>query len=396
MKFFKTGTLNKDLFFTRFYYFAYVGFGGFVLPFMNLFYVSLGLNGKQIGTITSTNSIIGLLAAPIVVMEIKKRAKARFFLQVCILIAASGYLLLSQQTSFFSIILLLVFLSPVNSSIAPLSDTMAVSVVQSSNSGFGSIRVLGSLGWIFAVPIAGWMIERLGFQAGFSGVSLGWTIAACLIFFIDPKNFFHPEQVKEYKPGITDSIKKIRNNKTLIGFAIALIAIGFLNNGVQQFEYIFLSNLGASKQVISIAGILSAVIELPFMLLSDKIQKKIGPHKLLMLAVSFLFIQRLSVFFFPSIFTIMLVRLINGISFSFYTIAFLGLISSQTESSDRGTVLALFTVTLAGLVSFIASPITGAIYDLIGARYLYIFAAAGYFIAISSLWISRPEKNQLN
>ncbi|MEI6289336.1 MAG: MFS transporter [Chloroflexota bacterium] len=395
MKLFKADIVNKDLFFTRFYYFMYVGFGGFVLPFMNLFYVSLGLNGKQVGTITSTNSIIGLLAAPMIVMEIKKRTKARFYLQAGLLIAALGYLVLSQQTSFFPIIILLVFLSPVNSSLAPLSDSMAVSVVQSSNSGYGSIRVLGSLGWIFVVPIAGWLIERMGFKSGFSGVSIGWAIAACLLFLISPRNFFHPEQVHEIKPGIKVSLSKILHNKTLVGFAIALIAIGFLNNGVQQFEYVFLSNLGASKQTISIAGILSAVIELPFMLLSDKIQKNIGPHKLMIMAVSILFFQRLTVLLFPSIAAIMIIRLINGISFSFYTISFLGLISSQTNSSDRGTILALFTVTLAGLVTFIASPISGAIYDLIGARYLYLFSSIGYFIAITSLWISRPSQNQI-
>src|SRR5689334_23023480 len=43
---------NKDLFFARAYYFTLIGGVGFVSPFINLFYVSLGISGKQIGLIS--------------------------------------------------------------------------------------------------------------------------------------------------------------------------------------------------------------------------------------------------------------------------------------------------------------------------------------------------------
>jgi hypothetical protein len=45
---------------------------GFILPFINLFYVHLGLSGTQIGTIGSVSSIAGLVVSPIIVKEIRK------------------------------------------------------------------------------------------------------------------------------------------------------------------------------------------------------------------------------------------------------------------------------------------------------------------------------------
>jgi MFS family permease len=78
------------------------------------------------------------------------------------------------------------------------------------------------------------------------------------------------------------------------------------------------------------------------------------------------------------------------VAFSFYTVSFIGLISSRTQSHETGTVLALFTVTLAGLVNIVASPLAGALYDAIGARWLYAFSVSGYVIALTSLWITRP------
>jgi hypothetical protein len=64
---------NRDLLFARAYYFSFLSGWGFILPFINLFYVSLGLSGTQIGIIGSISSVVGLIVSPIIVSEIKKQ-----------------------------------------------------------------------------------------------------------------------------------------------------------------------------------------------------------------------------------------------------------------------------------------------------------------------------------
>jgi PPP family 3-phenylpropionic acid transporter len=268
---------------------------------------------------------------------------------------------------------------------------MAVSVIQATDAGYGSIRAFGSLGWIVIVPISGWLIERFGFQAGFAGTCLAWLCTAGLVSFISRSHFSVQGAANQPKTNLRAAIRKVLSTRTLLGFAIAIIATGFLNSGVLQFENVFLSQLGASKQLISIAGILSAIVELPFMLISDRLMRRIGPHRMLLIALSLTILQRLTVFLLPSIATIMVVRFIGGVAFSFYTISFVGLISRNTEAHETGTVLALYTVTLAGLVNIVAAPLSGALYDAIGARWLYAFSAVGYAIAVTSLWLTRPR-----
>ena len=51
--------------------------GDSFFPFMNLFYVSLGFSGKQIGFISSTSAIVGMLVSPVWVSEVKKHPQAR-------------------------------------------------------------------------------------------------------------------------------------------------------------------------------------------------------------------------------------------------------------------------------------------------------------------------------
>src|SRR5688572_12181610 len=386
--------LNHDLIFARAYYFAFLGGWGFILPFINLFYVSLGLSGTQIGTIGSVSSIVGLLVSPILVNEIKKRPQARVILQGSLMLSAIGYFLLGQQTVFLAILIIVFLQSLVGAGIIPASDAMAVHVSEEAGTGYGSVRVWASVGWILTVPASGWLIERFGFQAGFLGVSLMWLASGLLTLPIQPRYFISQRLAGQSKSDLRTAFRHIASDRTLLGYAIAVILMGFLNYGVLQFENVFLSELGASKLLISFAGILSAVVELPFMVYADRYVRRVGAHRVMLFAIAMLFFQRAAVLLFPTITTIMIVRLIGGVSFSFMTIASVFLISSRTDPSDTGTILAIYTITLAGLVSVLAAPLSGTIFDVIGARWLYALSVVGYGIGFLSMWLTRPIESQ--
>jgi len=384
----------KDLLFARLYYFTFMGGWGFILPFANLFYISLGFSGKQIGFISSTSAIVGMIASPIWVSTVKRQPLAHRILQTAIVLGAIGYFLLGRQTNFLPIIFIVFLHSLAASGVMPLSDSMAVTVSQESGMGYGSVRAWASLGWIVSLLTSGQIVERFGYIAAFIGVSMMWLIASTLVFFIQPRHFTNhqkQDQQAQAKPSLRVALQKVFQDRTLLGFAIALIAVGFLNSGVLQFENVFLAQLGASKRLISVAGILSAIVELPFMVYADRFIHRVGAHRLMMIALTLTLFQRAAVLFLPFIPTIMIVRFIGGVAFSFYTISFVGLISSRTQSTETGIVLALFTVTITGLVSIIAAPIGGAIFDAVGARWLYAFSASGYMIGAASLWLTRPN-----
>src|SRR5215212_3252350 len=382
---------NRDLFFARAYYFAYMGGWGFVLPFINLFYASLGLSGTQIGAVTSLSAMVGLVVSPIVVTEIKKLPQARLILQLSLVFGALGYFLLGQQTLFSGILVIIFFHAVITAGIMPTSDAMAVSVTQEAGTGYGSVRVWASVGWIITVLLSGWLIEHLGFIAAFSSVGIMWVIGAGLLLLIQPRYFVAKHDIQVSRPSLKTAFQHILHDRTLLGFAIAIIFIGFLNNGVLQFENVFLSQLGASKQLISVAGILSAVVELPFMIFADRYVRRVGAHRVMLFAIAMTLLQRAAVLLFPAIATIMIVRFIGGMAFSFMTISSVFLISSRTDPGETGTVLAIYTVTLAGLVSVLAAPVSGAIFDVIGARWLYALAVLGYAIGFLSMWLSRPR-----
>jgi PPP family 3-phenylpropionic acid transporter len=382
--------LHRDLWFARAYYFAVLGGWGFILPFINLFYISLGLSGTQIGAIGSVSALVGLVLSPIVVSEVKKRPDARGILQASLMLGALAYFLVGQQTSFLPIVVIVFFQALVGAGTLPASDAMAVHVSEEAGTGYGSVRAWASVGWIITVLTSGWLIERNGFRAGFLGVSLMWLLGALVTLLIQPRFFASSATGSRQQSNLRTALKHIVRDRTLVGYAIALVFMGFLNNGVLQFENVFLAQLGATKQIISVAGVLSAIVEIPFMVYADRFVRRAGAHRVIVLAVALSLGQRAAVLLFPSIITIMIVRFIGGVAFSFLTIASVFLISSRTNPMETGTVLAIYTVTLSGLVNMLAAPLSGAIFDAIGARWLYGLAVAGYAVGLLSLWVTHP------
>lgn len=383
---------RRDLRAVRGYYFAYVGGAGFIGPFLNLFYTSLGLSGKQIGIFASITGVVAMLIAPFWVSEVRKRSNPRAYVQLGIVCSALAYLLISRQTAFVPIAVIVFFQALLTAGIAPTSDSLAVRVARAAGAGYGTVRVMGSLGWIFTVLSAGWLIEHFGFAIGFYMASSALVVAALLLFLVRPQHFTAWSTPNQPKTGLRVAFRRVVGDRTLIGFALALAFIGFLNNGVLQFENVYLSQLGASKSMISVAGILSALVELPFMLYADRIVRRIGPHRVLLVALSMYVGLRLMVLAAPAVFTIMAVRFVTGTCFSLYTVSFIGLISERTPADETGAVLALYSVTIAGFVNIVASPVSGALFDAFGAHGLYALAAAGYGAAVVVLWLTRPRK----
>ncbi len=385
---------RRDLWLARLYYWLFLGGGGFILPFLNLFYVRVGLTGTDIGLVAAVASLIGLVTAPVWASESRKRENPRGLLQLALLLTAISYLGLGFQAAFWGIVLLTAARALVSSGVSPLSDALTLSVTKGSKVGFGSVRVWASAGWIVSALVSGWLIERTGFGTAFAGIFLLTCAGALILFPVAPHHF---SRVKPGQKaiGLKTILRRLQHNPTMVALALTVGLTGLMNNGVLQFETVYLNQLGAKEALLGVAGVMSACVEIPCMLWADRLVRKRGARPIFLMALLLNVALRIVILLVPSIPTIMIVRAIGGISFSFYTVALIGFISEQCEPQETGTVLAVYTVTLVNLISIIAAPLAGAAYDAWGPRYLYAFAAVGYAIGWSILRLARQPKPAL-
>jgi PPP family 3-phenylpropionic acid transporter len=377
---------------TRIYFLLWFASLGFSMPFLNLFYVGLGLSGTEIGWITSIGSIVILIASPLWANQNDRWRNPRAALQLLLFFTGLSFLWQSQQVLFWGLVLVRMCMALVSAGIPPLSDSLALSVVRTTQAGYGSIRTFGSLGWVIFVPVAGWVVERTDYKASLIGSAVLCLLAAVILF---PIGTHHFSTKRETTTGIGEIIGKLLRNPMMVGAALMLIIIGITGSGVFQFQGVYLDKLGASGVIIGIASMLAALVEIPFMIWTDRFATKWGAYRLLLLAMLLYAALRGMVWLFPSIPMILLMQAVGGIAYSFYTVALVRFIAEQTDDHERRTILAIYTITLTSLISILSGPLIGQALDRFGPNSLYIIASIGYLLAWLSLYTSRHVSQRL-
>jgi MFS family permease len=385
---------QHDLVRVRLYFFTFIGGGGFLLPFITIFYHRQGLSGTQIGLIGASASLLTLLAAPIWGRWNDKLHAPRRILQAGLILSAVLLLILGRQSAFWPILLINLCLTLAGAGLMPLSDTLALDVGDRTGKGYGSIRLWGSLGWAILTPLAGRLIELLGLYMAFVGHAVTYVISAIIVRFISrPER--KPEDVAAASPHLGQIITVLRSNRLMMGLGVAIMVNGLASTAVYQFEPIFMDQLGASETIIGITHTIPAVIELPGMLWADRLARRFGAHWLLRTALLLHMVQMIGVLLMPTIPMLIAQRALGGIQYSFSSIALITLINEQSPKGQRTTILALFTITLTSIANMIGAPVSGLIFDQLGAYWLFAFALAGYGLAWLALFATRTKKTAL-
>ena len=384
--------MNRNLTFIRLYYFFWLGAGGFIYPFISLFYKHQGLSGTQMGLLGTIGSIIALISAPLIGRISDTVSNPRRVLQICLMGSALLYLALSQQSMFIWIALIIAVESFIGAPIYPLSDAQALQLASHQKEGFGSIRLWGSLGWAITAFVGGWIVERTGLVSVFFGYSASYICCALLLFAIaSPRNL--TQKNEEPRPPLKTVLRSLVRDRALIGLAFAFALAWLTSNGRQQFEALYMQQLGASERVIGLAYTYPALLEIPIMLWADRLVRKYGTGRILSVS---LFIETCImsiIVIHPSLASILFMRFASSFYYSFYAISSVGYASEHAPAGQSATVLSLYFVTLGGIISLVASPISGVIFDKLGAYPLYIIAMVGTFAAwlILALTQNKPS-----
>lgn len=372
---------KKTTWLLRLYYFAWVGAPGFIYPFLNIFFTRQGLNGQQIGLVTAASSLALLIASPFWTRWSESSRHPRRVLQAALILSGLGWIVLGRQYLFGWIFIISALRTIPAAGIWPISDDLALRLQGSLRAGYGQIRLWGSVGWAVFVLVSGWLIERSGLSIGFLSTGAAYCASALILFFL-PGLESRPRQTRQETQAASQPsvLHSLWASPALLGLGGMLILTGIGNSGVLQFETVYMDDLGAREALIGVAGMFSAAVEVPGMLLADHFIRKHGHDRILLLSLILHVVMRVMVFVWPSIPVILFSRLFNGIAFSLYMVAIVVTITNHALTSQRGTMLAIFNVTLPGLVSILASPLSGAIYDAMGGRVLYLLAAIGYLV----------------
>lgn len=376
---------NRHFFGIRLYYFVVTGAGGFLIPFLGLFYQRQGLTGTQIGLLGTITAMAALIAAPQWGRWSDRSADPRRLLQVAFLGSAIIYLLISKQDLFLWLAIFTAITGFLSAGIDPISDAMTLDLIKGhEKTGFGSVRLWGSLGWAVTVLLSGWLIEKTSLISAFWGYAIMMVLTVIVLNWLnisERKSQRSDQEVERRVVSTREIFALISQDRALVGVAAALGVLWLTRSGIYQFQAIYLDQLGAGESLIGLASTLGALVELPGMLLADHLIRRFGSHHILGLMMLIYIIMFGIVAIFPTVPAILVSAALGGITFSFYSVGIVVFLSERAPLGQTATILAIFSSTLRGLIAIIAGPLAGIIFDFAGAYWLYVIAVIGSLLA---------------
>jgi len=376
----------------RLTYFARFGGSAFLSLYVNLFYRNLGLSGTQIGALGTIAAISSLLAAPNWGRLSDHTGRPRRLLQAAMLASIIAVYLLSRQTVFGWLALLVAINAMAQAAYDPLCDSMTISLTQGL--AYGSIRLFGSLGWAAFVFVAGWLIETFGLSFMFVGYISLMSVAALLLLTV-PLETGGYQRPAEGRVRLSEGLRIMLGSPVMRWLLIALAIQQLSYTSILIFEPVFLSDLGAGG-LIGLGFAVAAMIEVPSMLWADRQLKMRGGEGLLRVGELMGALRALTIVLFPIAPVLIGGRAIEGFGYAFRQVSTVVLVTRNAPRGLNTTVLALYTTTLTGVMQMIGAPLAGLVYDHLGAYWLYVFATAAYLATFAILWLVFPPRRGLS
>jgi PPP family 3-phenylpropionic acid transporter len=347
------------------FYILYFAAAASFLPFLVLFYQSLGFNGTQIGLLTGIAPLITLVASPFWTGLADAKRWHKFVMGGGIAIGIVVVFLLQSSTTFLSVFALIIafniFLTPV----MPLADSATMSMLGEQRAMYGRVRLGGTFGWGIFAPIAGFLAQKYGLHAVF------W--AYCVLMSVNlffSQKFVHGshEHVESNHGGVWTLLR----NRRWIIFLFLVFLGGIASFSVSSFLFPYMAELGANESLMGIAASVATITEIPIFFFGNRLVKRFGAYRLLLLALAMCGIRSLMYGMVSMPGMVLAVQAFGGMIFPAMWLAGVSYADENAPSGLKSSAQGLFAAMIFGVGSAVGGFLSGLLLESIGGRGMFI------------------------
>ena len=259
---------------SRFYFIYYFFVGAFV-PYWGLYLQSELFSAADIGILMSLFQISRIFAPNFWGWLADHTGKRAQWIRLTAFLGLCGFIAVFSAHGFFWMFFVMAALSLFTSSTLPLAESLTLAHLATTNGHYSRIRMWGSLGFIVAAVVLGYMIDITGIA------SLLWFLLIVQIFLFAlsytlPEPKVAPHEHDHFS--IWQVIKQPNVIALLVGCSLMVTAHGVLYN----FYSIYLSEHGYSKGAIGLLWAVGVICEIGIFMLMPKIMARFSLKAILL------------------------------------------------------------------------------------------------------------------
>lgn len=360
---------------SRFYFIYYFFVGAFV-PYWGLYLKSEQFSPADIGILMSLFQISRIFAPNFWGWLADHTGKRAQWIKLTAFLGLCGFTAVFWAHGFYWLFFVMAALSLFTSSTLPLAESLTLAHLATTNGHYSRIRMWGSLGFIVAAVLLGFLIDYSGIK------SLLWflLIVQLALFILsytlpDPKVLAHAHD----HFSIWQVLKQPNVIALLIGCALMVTAHGVLYN----FYSIYLSDHGYSKGAIGLLWAVGVVCEIGIFMLMPKIMARFTLKTILLVSLALAVLRFAMIgLAVDSIILLMIAQTLHAATFGSFHAASVEVITQFFNGRHQAKGQAIYNSVAYGIGGTIGGVAGGYALQYLGGQQTFMLAAIFPFLGL--------------
>jgi PPP family 3-phenylpropionic acid transporter len=365
------------------FYFAIFLAVGVHLPFWPLWLVDKGLSPAEIGLVAAATYLTKILVNPIVGHVVDRRGDRRRPMVVLAFGATLAWLGFTLVDGFWGILAVTSVSIGLWSGIMPVGEILALTTSAERRLDYGRLRLWGSLSFILAAILVGRLLTHaapeilLWLVAG----ALALTGLTCLTL---PDSPVRPHA--EHKPPpLLPLVSK--------GVFLLFLAATSLNQASHTVYYAFSTihwkAAGISDSTIGLLWAEGVIAEIVLFAFSGRVMRHIGPAGLVLIATGAAILRWLVLGATTEVPLLALAQLLHCATFGCAHLGAMHMIQRAVPAGLAARAQGLYSAVAMGVAPGLMSPLTGQLYESLGAASFLVMAAISLSSAAMAWLLAR-------
>jgi len=371
------------------FYFFYFAFVGAFTPYWGLYLKSLEFNAFQIGMLMSLLQVARIFAPNLWGWLADHTGKRVAVVQLAALLSLISYVGVFAGDSFLWLFVVMLLMSLFWSASLPLVEAITLGHLGVGAEGYGRIRLWGSIGFIVAVLLLGYVLDYAPVRA-LLWIVLGLKAGVLLFTRHIPEPRFIPHHTDD------QPVWQIIRRPEVAAFLAACFLMAAAHGVYYTFYSIYLVDHGYSKSAVGVLWAIGVICEVLVFLWMPRLTARFGLRQILMASFALATLRFVMIGWgVASVVIVVLAQTLHAASFGSYHAAAVALTHHYFRGRHQAKGQGLYTSISFGLGGTLGGIMSGYAWESLGAGWAFsisaLFALTGFAILAWRLWFNHDE-----
>ena len=356
------------------------------MPYIALYYSSIGFTGTQIGALLGLGQILSLFATPFWSGVADATKRHQLVLVGGILILLAGYAVIPLLGSFTQVLIAVVLIALLSSQVISLQDSATMHMLGDQRDLYGRLRLWGTVGWGLGAPLFGQLFDKYGLVWMFWSFSI---LMAASLLLVNKLEFDRTTGPASVFSGLRELTRNSRWMLFLLSSFLAALGMAAHNS----YLSLLVQDLGAAGQtvfgliipattIVGIVLLVSTICEVPVLFFSNGLLLRFGGRGLLVASLAVVSLRNLLYVVSTSALQVFAIQILHGFTFAALWVAGIDFVAQNAPMGLKATAQGLFNTVLIGFGFATGNLLSGVLIDLIGVRGMFAATSVVVFLGL--------------